>query len=86
MKSAPTWHPAKFDAWLDDVGHSGLHALRRFAEVLSRDIDVVRNAVRGEWSNGQTEGRINKLKALKQSMYNRAGTELLRARMLPVTA
>ena len=78
--------PATLDAWLNDVRHSGLQALRRFAQVLVRDIDAVRNAVREEWSNGQTEGQINKLKALKRSMYGRAGTELLRARMLPITA
>jgi hypothetical protein len=36
------------------------------------------------WSNGPTEGQTNKLKTLKRSMYGRAGTELLRARMLPL--
>ncbi len=36
------------------------------------------------WSNGQTEGQINKLKTLKRAMYDRAGVELLRARLLPL--
>jgi hypothetical protein len=36
------------------------------------------------WSNGQTEGQINRLKALKRTMYGRAGPELFRARLLPV--
>jgi len=36
------------------------------------------------WSNGQTEGQINRLKTLGRAMYGRAGTELLRARMLPL--
>ena len=44
--------PVKLDAWLNDVRHSGLNALRRFAQVLGRDIDAVCNAVREEWSNG----------------------------------
>ena len=35
------------------------------------------------WSNGQTEGQINKLKTLKRAMYGRAGVDLLRARMMP---
>lgn len=78
--------PAKLDTWLTDVRQSGLPALRRFAQVLARDIDAVRNAVRESWSNGQTEGQIYKLKALKRSMYGQAGTELLRARMLPLAA
>ncbi len=73
------------DAWLADVRLSSFSALRRFAHVLCRDIDAGRNAIREEWSNGQMEGQINKLKALKRSMYGHAGAELLRARMLPIT-
>lgn len=55
----------------------------RFARVLGRDIDAVRNAIEQLWSNGQVEGPINRLKTLKRAMYGRAGVELLRARMLP---
>ena len=73
------------DVWLADVRLSSFSALRRFAHVLCRDIDAERNAIREEWSNGQTEGQINKLKALKQSMYGQAGAELLRDRTLPIT-
>ena len=36
------------------------------------------------WSNGQTEGQINRLKTLKRAMYGRAGVDLLRARMRPL--
>ena len=36
------------------------------------------------WSNGQTEGQINRLKTLKRAMYGRAGVELLRVRMMPL--
>lgn len=76
--------PSKLDSWLNDARATGLYGIRRFAEILRRDIDAVRNAVSEIWSNGQTEGQINKLKTLKRSMYGRAGTELLRARMLPL--
>jgi hypothetical protein len=41
---------------------------------------AVRNAVTERWSNGQTEGQINRLKTLKRAMYGRARPELLRAR------
>jgi transposase len=34
------------------------------------------------WSNGQTEGQVNRLKLVKGSMYGRAGFNLLRARVL----
>jgi hypothetical protein len=46
--------------------------------------EAVRDAVLERWSNGQTEGQINKLKTLKRAMYGRAGVDLLRARMMPL--
>lgn len=52
--------------------------------VLRRDIDAINNAIQLPWSNGQAEGQINRLKTLKRAMYGRAGSELLRARMLPL--
>jgi transposase len=75
---------AKLGVWLKDAHQSGLYAMQRFARTLQRDIDAVRNAITESWSNGQTEGQINRLKALKRAMYGRAGPELLRARMLPL--
>jgi len=60
--------------------------LERFAEVLRRDKAAVENAVTMPWSNGQVEGQVNKLKALKRQMYGRAGVTLLRARLLPAPA
>ncbi|CAJ0874006.1 hypothetical protein AMST5_02561 [freshwater sediment metagenome] len=75
---------SKLGAWLRDAQKSGLYAMQRFSRTLQRDIDAVRNAITEPWSNGQTEGQINRLKALKRTMYGRAGPELLRARLLPV--
>jgi transposase len=57
--------------------------MQRFVRTLRRDIDAARNAVTESWSNGQTEGQINRLKTLKRAMYGRASPELLRARMMP---
>ena len=74
----------KLGVWLKDAQESGLYTMQRFARTLRRDIDAVRNAITEQWSNGQTEGQINRLKTLKRAMYGRAGPELLRARMLPV--
>jgi transposase len=48
------------------------------------DIQAVRNAVIERWSNGQTEGQVNRLKTFKRAMFGRANTELLRARLLPL--
>jgi transposase len=74
----------KFDAWLNDAQQSGIYAMQRFGRTLRTDIEAVRNALTECWSNGQTEGQINRLKTLKRAMYGRAGAELLRARMLPL--
>ncbi len=71
----------KIGVWLDDAQQSGSYAVERFARTVRRDLDAVTNALTEGWSNGQTEGHINRLKTLKRAMYGRAGAELLRARM-----
>jgi transposase len=71
------------DAWLIDARASGIYAMQRFAKTIRQDLEAVRNAMLEPWSNGQTEGQINRLKTLKRAMYGRAGVELLRARMMP---
>lgn len=72
------------DDWLWDAFSCGIYTMRRFANTLRQDKSAVQNAVTDPWSNGQTEGQINRLKTLKRSMYGRASIELLRARMLPL--
>lgn len=74
----------KLDAWLKDAHRSGIYGMQRFARALRHDIEAVRNAVLETWSNGQTEGQINRLKTLKRAMYGRAGVDLLRARLMPL--
>ncbi len=76
----------QLDRWLDDAQRSGIYAMQRFACRLRGDMQAVRNAVAEPWSNGQTEGQINRLKTLKRAMYGRANAELLRARMMPLSA
>jgi hypothetical protein len=67
--------PERLDAWLIDARASGIYAMQRFARTIRQDLEAVRNAVLEPWSNGQTEGQINKLKILKPAMYGRAGVE-----------
>lgn len=76
--------PEALEKWIDDAIETDLLAIMRFARVLRRDIDAVKNAIELPWSNGQVEGQVNRLKTLKRAMYGRAGPELLRARMLPM--
>ena len=72
-----------YAGWYDTCG-GGLYGIQRLAQYLRRDIEAVRNAISESWSNGQTEGQINRLKTLTRAMYGRAGTELFRARMPPL--
>ena len=76
--------PAALDNWIRDATSCGVHVMQKFAAKLRQDIDAVRNAIREPWSNGQTEGQINRLKTLKRAMYGRASVELLCARMRPL--
>ena len=59
-----------------------LQVADRFHLTIRQDLEAVRHAVSEPWSNGQTEGQINKLKTLKRAMHGRAGVDLLRARMM----
>jgi len=56
--------------------------LSSFARGLQKDQAAVSAALSQPWSNGQTEGQINRLKLLKRQMYGRAGIALLKARIM----
>ena len=70
------------DSWLNDVENSGISTLRNFATGLRRDYEAVKAALSFEWSNGQVEGQVNRLKLIKRQMYGRANFDLLRAKVL----
>ena len=67
------------ESWLSAAQQT---PLRNFARSLRSDLAAVRAAIELPWSNGPTEGHINRLKTLKRQMYGRAGFDLLRARLL----
>lgn len=69
-------------AWIAAVEKSGLSDLKNFARGLLRDHDAVVAGLSLEWSNGQTEGQVNRLKLIKRQMYGRASFALLRSRVL----
>jgi transposase len=58
----------KLTTWLYDADRSALYGIRRFVHTLRLDLAAVRNAITERWSNGQTEGQINRLKMLKRAM------------------
>jgi transposase len=71
-----------FSAWLEQVSSCSAWEIRAFAQGLVQDEAAVRAALSLEWSNGQVEGQVNRLKFLKRSMYGRGGFDLLKARVL----
>src|SRR5579863_2113125 len=76
-------------------GEASRRLLARLGVVVSGDTVLrhlkrrAQRAVRSEviepWSNAQTEGQINRLKTLKRAMFGHANTELLSARLLPLS-
>jgi len=71
------------DGWIERTcGADVPHELTVFAEGLLRDYEAVKGALSLEWSNGQVEGQVNRLKMIKRQMYGRAGFALLRQRVL----
>jgi transposase len=56
------------DDWIRDAADSGIYAMQRLANKLRLDIDAVRNAISERWSDGQTDGQINRLKVLNRAI------------------
>lgn len=50
-----------------------------FVRGILKDKAAVRAAISEPWSNGQTEGLVNKLKLVKCQVYGRANIDLLEA-------
>jgi transposase len=71
--------------WLKACLASKIVEFASFADGLESDIAAVRAALEMDWSNGQLEGQVNRLKLIKRQMYGRANFDLLRIRVLSET-
>jgi transposase len=69
-------------AWLHGVELSAIPELRGVARGIWLDRAAVEAAVETDWSNGQVEGQVNRLKATKRAGYGRCNFDLLRQRVL----
>ena len=69
-------------AWLDRATGGAVPILARFARGLRAEGAALVAAFTSPWSNGQVEGQVNRLKALKRQMYGRAKLDLLERRFL----
>ena len=74
--------PNEFAPWLDQASKSGYRVWHNFANGLKQDNKAVLAALELHWSNGPTEGHVNRLKYLKRMMYGRGNDDLLRKRVL----
>jgi transposase len=72
----------QLEEWTGRAKASGIAELKAFAVKLLQDTDAMVAAMTLPYSQGQTEGRINKLKLVKRSMYGRGKFDLLRQRVL----
>jgi transposase len=73
---------ADLDHWLAVVAEQGVREVQGFARGLRKDGAAVTAGLTLEWSNGQTEAHIGRLKLLKRQSHGQAGIDLLRQRML----
>jgi transposase len=74
--------PERLDDWLAQAEGCGVKKLQNFAFGLRQDYQALRAALSSDWSNGQVEGQVNRLKSIKHQMYGRANFDLLRQRIL----
>ena len=73
---------AAFPGWMERASQSRIPEMKSLAAGIERDRAAVAAALAYEWSNGTTEGHINRLKTLKRAMYGRAKFDLLRIKVL----
>ncbi|MCL5994689.1 MAG: ISL3 family transposase [Chloroflexi bacterium] len=72
----------RLEGWIQDALTSDIKELKTFAAGLQPDQLAVHVAMTHPWSNGPTEGHVNRLKLIKRQMYGRAHFDLLRIRVL----
>jgi transposase len=72
----------QLEAWTERAKASGIAEMNAFTVKLLQDSEAVVAAMTLPYSQGQTEGRVNKLKLVKRSMYGRGKFDLLRQRVL----
>ncbi|MFI9638037.1 transposase [Nocardia sp. NPDC051929] len=73
---------AELAAWTQRAQASGIREISSFAATLHRDWDAVVAGLTLPYSNGPTEGKVNRLKLSKRAMYGRARFDLLQLRVL----
>lgn len=72
----------ELESWLGACAGSGVAELESFGASLQREFGAIAAALTLPYSNGPTEGAVNKLKMIKRTLYGRGSFEVLRRRVL----
>lgn len=70
------------DTWIKQAMECDSKAMRGFAAGISADQQAVQNAMDIYLNNGVLEGTVNKIKAIKRQMFNRASYRLLNVKLM----
>jgi len=73
--------PERLDEWISKYQNVKIPDAQTFVRSVAKDIKPIKNAICFDISNGLIEGLNNKVKAVKRSMYGRAGDRLLWIKM-----
>ncbi len=68
--------------WIKEAEGCKYSKIYSFAQYIKNDAKAVEQAYLTNFSNALLEGNVNRAKAIKRSMYNRAGIAPLRAKMI----
>ena len=85
LRARPVQPAAELNAWEAQALAVGVPEVTAFITKLEQDRDAVVTGLSLPYSQGQTEGQITRLKALKRAMFGRANFDLLRKRFLAAT-
>lgn len=70
------------ETWIKQAMECDSKAMRGFAVGISADRQAVQNAMDIYLNNGVLEGTVNKIKAIKRQMFNRASYRLLNVKLI----
>jgi len=70
------------DDWLKEARECQLKEIKSFARFVRKDRKAIEQACSTNFSNALLEGTVNKAKAIKRAMYNRAKANVFRAKLL----
>lgn len=68
--------------WIKEAECSPYSLIKSFALYIRKDRKAVEQAYLTNYSNALLEGNVNRTKAIKRGMYNRAGIKALRAKII----